>query len=94
VLPFTNGGGDANTDYLSDGITESLIDSLAHVPQLKVKSRNTDYPARALVIRVISAAESRRRPETLLFRMRSCPLMPGNKQRKKLQFRTQTSVKT
>src|SRR5450759_186724 len=33
VLPFTNGGGDANTDYLSDGITESLIDSLAHVPQ-------------------------------------------------------------
>jgi len=36
VLPFTNGGGDANTDYLSDGITESLIDNLAHVyPSLK-----------------------------------------------------------
>jgi TolB-like protein/predicted Ser/Thr protein kinase len=43
VLPFTNGGGDANTDYLSDGITESLIDNLAHVPQLKVKSRNTVF---------------------------------------------------
>ena len=43
VLPFTNGGGDANTDYLSDGITESLIDSLAHVPQLKVKSRNSVF---------------------------------------------------
>ena len=41
VLPFANGGGDANTDYLSDGITESLIDNLAHVPQLKVKSRNS-----------------------------------------------------
>jgi TolB-like protein/DNA-binding winged helix-turn-helix (wHTH) protein/Tfp pilus assembly protein PilF len=40
VLPFTNGGGDANTEYLSDGITESLINNLAHVPQLKVKSRN------------------------------------------------------
>ena len=40
VLPFTNGGGDANTDYLSDGITESLIDNLTHVPDLKVKSRN------------------------------------------------------
>jgi eukaryotic-like serine/threonine-protein kinase len=40
VLPFTNVGGDANTDYLSDGITESLIGSLAHVPDLKVKSRN------------------------------------------------------
>jgi TolB-like protein/DNA-binding winged helix-turn-helix (wHTH) protein/Flp pilus assembly protein TadD len=43
VLPFTNGGGDANTEYLSDGITESLIDNLARVPQLKVKSRNTVF---------------------------------------------------
>jgi adenylate cyclase len=43
VLPFTNGGGDANTDYLSAGITESLIDNLAHVPQLKVKSRNSVF---------------------------------------------------
>jgi eukaryotic-like serine/threonine-protein kinase len=41
VLPFTNVGGDVNTDYLSDGITESLIDNLAHVPQLKVKSSNS-----------------------------------------------------
>jgi TolB-like protein/predicted Ser/Thr protein kinase len=43
VLPFTNGGGDANTDYLSDGITESLIGNLAHVSQLKVKSRNSVF---------------------------------------------------
>ena len=43
VLPFTNGGGDANTDYLSDGITESLTDSLTHVPQLKVKSRHSVF---------------------------------------------------
>ncbi len=43
VLPFTNGGGDANTDYLSDGITESLIDSLTHVPELKVKSRQSVF---------------------------------------------------
>jgi eukaryotic-like serine/threonine-protein kinase len=43
VLPFTNGGGDANTDYLSDGITESLIDNLTHVPDLKVKSRNSVF---------------------------------------------------
>ncbi len=39
VLPFTNVSGDASTDYLSDGITESLIASLTHVPELKVKSR-------------------------------------------------------
>ena len=43
VLPFTNGGGDASTEYLSDGITESLIGSLAHVPQLKVKSRSSVF---------------------------------------------------
>jgi len=43
VLPFTNVGGDANADYLSDGITESLIGSLAHVPELKVKSRNSVF---------------------------------------------------
>ncbi len=43
VLPFTNGGGDANTDYLSDGITESLIGNLAYVPELKVKSRNSVF---------------------------------------------------
>jgi serine/threonine protein kinase len=43
VLPFSNVGGDANTDYLSDGITESLIDNLTHVPQLKVKSRQSAF---------------------------------------------------
>ena len=43
VLPFTNVGGDAKTDYLSDGITESLIDNLAHVPDLKVKSRHSVF---------------------------------------------------
>lgn len=43
VLPFTNVRGDANTDYLSDGITESLIGNLAHLPQLKVRSRDSVF---------------------------------------------------
>jgi TolB-like protein/DNA-binding winged helix-turn-helix (wHTH) protein len=43
VLPFANGSGDVDTDYLSDGITESLIGNLAHVPQLKVKSRSSVF---------------------------------------------------
>jgi TolB-like protein len=43
VIPFTNVGGNADTDLLSDGLTESLISSLAHVPQLKVKSRNSVF---------------------------------------------------
>lgn len=41
VLPFTNS--DPNIEYLSDGITESLIDSLSRLPDLKVKSRNTVF---------------------------------------------------
>jgi len=41
VLPFANS--DPNTEYLSDGITESLIDSLSRMPDLKVKSRNTVF---------------------------------------------------
>ena len=41
VLPFTNS--DPSTEYLSDGITESLIDSLSRMPDLKVKSRNTVF---------------------------------------------------
>ncbi|HXW89223.1 MAG TPA: protein kinase [Terriglobales bacterium] len=40
VLPFTNVSADRNGDYLSDGITESLIANLTRVPDLKVKSRN------------------------------------------------------
>ena len=43
VLPFTNVGGDVSVDYLGDGITESLIASLTHVPDLKVKSRNSVF---------------------------------------------------
>jgi serine/threonine protein kinase/TolB-like protein len=43
VIPFANEGGNADTDFLSDGLTESLIASLAHVPQLKVKSRNSVF---------------------------------------------------
>ncbi len=43
VIPFSTSGGTAETDFVSDGITESLIDSLAHVPDLKVKSRNSVF---------------------------------------------------
>ena len=43
VLPFTNVRGDASSDYLSDGITESLMGNLAHLPQLKVRSRDSVF---------------------------------------------------
>ena len=47
VIPFSSSGATGNStsdaDFLSDGITESLIGSLAHVPELKVKSRSSVY---------------------------------------------------
>ncbi|MCA1637459.1 MAG: hypothetical protein LC768_03850, partial [Acidobacteria bacterium] len=46
VLPFENGSGDANLDYLSDGLSESLIDKLSQLPQLKVIARNSSFKYR------------------------------------------------
>jgi serine/threonine-protein kinase len=43
VLPFVNAGGDPNAEYLSDGITESLINSLSLLPNLKVMSRDSAF---------------------------------------------------
>jgi serine/threonine protein kinase/tetratricopeptide (TPR) repeat protein len=43
VLPFVNAGGDPNAEYLSDGITESLINSLSTLPHLKVMSRDSAF---------------------------------------------------
>lgn len=43
VLPFANLSNDPKTEYLSDGITESLINSLSQLPNLMVASRNTVF---------------------------------------------------
>jgi eukaryotic-like serine/threonine-protein kinase len=46
VLPFENGIGDTNLDYLSDGLSESLIDYLSQLPQLKVIARSSSFKYR------------------------------------------------
>ena len=43
MLPFVNATRDADTDYLTEGITESIINSLSQVPKLKVIARSTMF---------------------------------------------------
>ncbi len=43
VLPFVNATNDANNEYLSDGLTESLIGTLSQLPNLKVMARSTVF---------------------------------------------------
>jgi eukaryotic-like serine/threonine-protein kinase len=43
VLPFENVGGHPDSEYLSDGVAESLIDELSRRPDLKVMARSTSF---------------------------------------------------
>ncbi|MEP6705379.1 MAG: winged helix-turn-helix domain-containing protein, partial [Acidobacteriota bacterium] len=43
VLPFQNEGADPDYEYLTDGLTESLINGLSPIPNLKVIARNTVF---------------------------------------------------
>ncbi|HEX3070320.1 MAG TPA: protein kinase [Thermoanaerobaculia bacterium] len=43
VLPFQNVGNDPETEYLSEGITEGIINRLSQLPKLKVMARSTVF---------------------------------------------------
>ena len=43
VMPFVNESGNSNYEYLSDGMTETLINSLSQLPNLSVKARSTVF---------------------------------------------------
>ncbi len=43
VLPFENATGDPDAEYLSDGLTEALINALSRLPALRVLARSTVF---------------------------------------------------
>jgi serine/threonine-protein kinase len=43
VLPFAAAGGAGDTEYLTDGITETLINGLAQLPNLRVSARSVVF---------------------------------------------------
>ncbi len=43
VLPFSSESGDTESEYLSDGVTESLINALARIERLRVPARSTVF---------------------------------------------------
>ena len=77
VLPFANVGGDPNTEYLSDGVTESLTSSISQLPNLAVianssmlryKGREIDPQAigKELRVRAVLTGRITQRNDSLL----------------------------
>ena len=76
VLPFVNAENRQDTDYLCDGITESLINHLSQIPKLRVVPRSTAFrykgvdidperAARELNVRVLLTGRMLLRGDTL-----------------------------
>jgi serine/threonine protein kinase/tetratricopeptide (TPR) repeat protein len=77
VLPLTNSGGDLDTEYLSDGISESVINNLTQLRGLRVMARSTVFRyrgrdpdpqeiGRELRVRAVLAGRIRQRGDTLI----------------------------
>jgi serine/threonine protein kinase/tetratricopeptide (TPR) repeat protein len=80
VLPFVNAGGDPGSDYLGDGIAESLINSLSQLAKLRVvprgkafRFRNRDADAeevgRQLNVRAVLTGKVVERGENLIIQV-------------------------
>ena len=77
VLPFENASGDPANDYLSDGITETVINDLSRLPKLRVvprgvvfryKGKNVDAftAATELAVRAVVSGRVLQHKETLI----------------------------
>ena len=57
VMPFENLSGNPDTEYLSDGITESLINSLSRISSLRVVARSRVFRYKGKEIDPVQAAK-------------------------------------
>jgi eukaryotic-like serine/threonine-protein kinase len=60
ILPFINATGDREAEYLSDGITETLINTLAQVPGLRVMSRTSVFHYKGKPVNPVSVGKELR----------------------------------
>jgi serine/threonine-protein kinase len=77
VLPLDNGTRDAEAEYLSDGITEAIINNLSQLPKLRVMARSTVFrfkgrpvdpidAGRELAVRAVLTGRLLQRGDTLV----------------------------
>ncbi len=89
VLPFVNASTDPDAEYLSDGITETLIGQLSQIPRLKVMARSTVFRYRGskidpqqlgrdLNVRAVLTGRVSRRGETLTISMELMNVRDGS----------------
>jgi TolB-like protein/Flp pilus assembly protein TadD len=57
VLPLANASGNSQSEYLSDGITESIINSLSQLPKLRVVPRATVFRYRGRNVDPLAAGQ-------------------------------------
>lgn len=89
VLPFVNASSDPDTEYLNDGIAETLIAQLSQIPRLKVMARSTVFRykggnvdpqkvGRDLNVRAVLTGRVSQRGETLTISMELMDVRDGS----------------
>jgi adenylate cyclase len=57
VLPFDNLSGDAEQDYLADGISDNIISALSYIPEMFVIARNSSFSYKGKPVKVQQVSE-------------------------------------
>ena len=57
VLPFDNLSGDASQDYIADGISENIINTLSHIPALFVIARHSSFTYKGKPVKIKQVSE-------------------------------------